>query len=311
MLFNAPCVRTPRRMSRVPRAFTLIELLVVVAIIALLLSILLPSMGGAREAARASVCGSNMRQLAIAANTYANDHQDWLNPLEDFYTCSDGSPEPELTFRYFLFPYVSNMPQTFDCPSERKYRYADGFSQADEARARSLGETPTDPELWSRMYGIPHKLERWNLGGIGIAGVHWIRKSLPADQLVTRAKVLPFGRPTERKKYVEGMKKMTDIQSPGRLIWFGDGASDDTLSTWGSDNGWWIKSQAAGHLQDLPGFNRLQQNDYGCQRHNRKANYAFADGHVNKLHANEIPCAPGMCWWSTRPDVHPLTTTAR
>ncbi len=309
MLFNAPYARTSRRMRRAPRAFTLIELLVVVAIIALLLSILLPSMGGAREAARASVCASNMRQLAIAANTYANDHQDWLNPLEDYYYAPDGTKGPELTFRYFLFPYVSSMPQTFDCPSDRKYRYADGFSQADEARARSLGESPTDPDLWSRMYGIVHTLERWNSGGIGIAGVHWFRKNPP--DLATRPKALAFGRPTERGDYREGLKKMTDIQAPGRLIWFGDGAGDDTLSTWGSDNGWWIKSQAAGYTQGEPGFNRLQQHDYGCERHSRKANYAFADGHVNKLHANDIPCAPGMCWWSTRPDVHPLTATAR
>jgi len=56
-------------------AFTLIELLVVVAIIALLISLLLPALSGAREVARLAVCSSNVHQLALAANTHANDYK--------------------------------------------------------------------------------------------------------------------------------------------------------------------------------------------------------------------------------------------
>lgn len=55
------------------RGFTLIELLVVVAVIALLISILLPALSAARESGRKVQCLSNIRQLAIAATTHAND----------------------------------------------------------------------------------------------------------------------------------------------------------------------------------------------------------------------------------------------
>jgi len=58
------------------RAFTLIELLVVIAILAILISILIPSLSHARHAAKATVCSSNMRGLMQAVFLYANDHQD-------------------------------------------------------------------------------------------------------------------------------------------------------------------------------------------------------------------------------------------
>jgi prepilin-type processing-associated H-X9-DG protein/prepilin-type N-terminal cleavage/methylation domain-containing protein len=55
------------------QAFTLIELLVTAGIVALLLSILLPGLSSAREQARATVCQSNIRQLALANGLYAQE----------------------------------------------------------------------------------------------------------------------------------------------------------------------------------------------------------------------------------------------
>lgn len=58
------------------RGFTLIELLVVVAIIALLIAILLPSLGKARELSNRSVCAANLRGITQSMNIYGADNSD-------------------------------------------------------------------------------------------------------------------------------------------------------------------------------------------------------------------------------------------
>ncbi|NLX07479.1 MAG: DUF1559 domain-containing protein [Phycisphaerae bacterium] len=72
-----------QRRTRRVSGFTLIELLVVVAIIAVLVAILLPALQSAREQARVTSCGTQLRQIGTACTMYAGDERDWYPPSYD------------------------------------------------------------------------------------------------------------------------------------------------------------------------------------------------------------------------------------
>ena len=108
---------------RQPRTgFTLIELLVVIAIIAILAAILFPVFAKAREKARQSSCGSNVKQMLLGVTQYAQDYDEklpyqWMN-YGSHTAVGQAAATSYYTFPEFIMAYVKN-DQMFQCPSKQ------------------------------------------------------------------------------------------------------------------------------------------------------------------------------------------------
>lgn len=102
--------------KRAGSGFTLIEVLVVVAIIALLISILLPSLRTAREEAKSVVCMSDLKQLMFGIHMYQTDHQGYLpgNVWSEY----DWSIAKQNLWFYKLAKKYQPNPKIYICPSD-------------------------------------------------------------------------------------------------------------------------------------------------------------------------------------------------
>lgn len=173
-------------------AFTLIELLVVIAIIAILAAILIPVVGKVRESANQSMCVSNLRQLAVAANMYASDNNGDYPSLNGETETVAQVPWFEQLRRYIGDEDSKQSIELINCPSAEYYMEVDGVKRTTHAygwHSQLIPDTRTQSDGTKRNPYKAFKVQRpsetiliadagqrypsgWGFGCFAISGVY-------------------------------------------------------------------------------------------------------------------------------------------
>jgi len=201
--------------QRRARAFTLIELLVVISIIALLIGILLPSLGAARDKARDIICQSNLRQIGLGMQMYLDDqHGDAVMPNLQPFVGPDDPVNPatgqhdSLWHRWYMLVILADYlgshsedgrgQQVFICPA---------------ARGRS---SVTDPDTLKEFLRSPYRMVADpdgplpNMNGNEWVTEYWFNDSGPG--VITQG-------PHEGWTYGVSGQKLRLIRHPEELVW--------------------------------------------------------------------------------------------
>jgi prepilin-type N-terminal cleavage/methylation domain-containing protein/prepilin-type processing-associated H-X9-DG protein len=206
-------LRARRRTPTARGAFTLIELLVVVSIIALLISILTPSLGRARQQAKSTVCLSRLSEFMKGTIAYTADYQYQLPPSSFPATKSESSPMHGWAEALYRYVYQDN-----DFSKERDFPVQRNHEGRYELWVCKEGRPLADSTGHYRVYELS-----WNQGSLDL-----IKARLPlivdGNPLVTDTEDLKRSDiPVEHIAGLEGEAYIDERHYGGANYAFNDG----------------------------------------------------------------------------------------
>ena len=236
--FDRSSLSCPRPARARLRAFTLIELLVVVSIIALLVSILLPALGRARDQARSGVCKVNLRSMGQAEQFYAESHNGkaaWIryDDPERGGQCFYWAAQLWSEFWSLPIPMPTDLdapaierPSWLTCPSAKIITDDDGFPISVWGDVHRWNVPYTDPRyFWLHHICYARNVLAPNVGvyqpsaGYDLPQVTLDRIDRPAEMVdITDGSSINFvGNPTlQHELYIDGQYNPANYEGGDR-----------------------------------------------------------------------------------------------
>lgn len=260
------------------KAFTLIELLVVIAIIALLLSILLPSLRAAKELASGAVCLSNQKNLCIAWKAYSDDNNGALVGGSNYYRNglnSNGTPYRWVEYPLFNENDDPGEPWFKPIPTEAQYTLEyrlNGIRGG--ALFPYLGDTkvyhcPGDRNL-SKNAEPMASFRSYSISGLMNSEDFVSRQTSSLYSPITtyrKARVSAAAAPKDLRVAV----KMSEIISPGTKFVFIEEDAVSAKNQSVNDGGFVVLEGGRYEFWDAPAY-----------YHNESCTFSFADGHAER-----------------------------
>lgn len=162
-------VELPAVSRRKRGAFTLVELLVVIGIIALLISLLLPALGRARDQANMIKCLANLRTLGLAFEMYTVDNKSVLPQPENTGRISDTKLQGQLLWFDALDPYLTRQMKAYDSSDATKRNYEtfkqdpvwESFGEDGSIPKTNVTRTLKMNQYLGGTWSIPTDAPRW------------------------------------------------------------------------------------------------------------------------------------------------------
>ena len=264
--------------------FTLIELLVVIAIIALLLSVVVPSLSIAKESARMVVCKSNLKQIVTGANLWSYDNEDWTVAVTWFvYHEFSGSSGVTGDWPGSIEPYT-NSAMTYDHIHHDKDAGWKPALYACPSLKKKKAEQMKDVALANTTYGWFLDTPTQQYKGYAANGysiMAYSDEDAPGESVRIRSKCptqWAFNGPDVSVWKDHGSIKLSNIQTPASYMYFMDHVGY-TINQEGPTNAW------ASNLFYGPSFEEAEANTqltnvWRWHKKDKQANLAYFDGHV-------------------------------